>query len=134
MRCYNFWPKFLGPLKTCNCHHCATADYIHLSPENVSTCTRVHLLFQVENTKETQAECKKLQMLVRTSSKAGRTHNFFSAYFNVRKRVFYSIHQAYDDQTFLNRKTDFWLSNASKLSQPTALQIAAGQQSMTVNK
>ena len=33
--------------------HCAIADYSHLSPEIVRIYTGVHLLVQVENTKET---------------------------------------------------------------------------------
>ena len=51
------------------------------------------------------------------SSKADRTDNFFSAYFNVCKRVFYSVQQVCNDQISLNGKTDFWLSNVSKLLQ-----------------
>ena len=33
-------------------HHCALADYSHLSPEIVGICTRVHLPVPVKNIKK----------------------------------------------------------------------------------
>ena len=46
------------PEMTSSHHHCAIADYSHLTPEIVGICTRVHLQVLVENIKEIQLRYK----------------------------------------------------------------------------
>ena len=90
-----------------------SSDFIS---KGLSLKTRIWKMSQNGSPCQNQSATNRIHKYIRMSSKAGRTHNFFSAYFNIHKRVFYSVHQVYNDQISLNRKTDFWLSNASKVS------------------